>query len=415
MNTVATRSIRRSTEAAARRAGAGAVMVALGVAMATAVAAGGQAPKPTAKPAAPAAAKPAARPAGAGLTAGEGFKNVQVLKDVPMDDFLTLMGLMTGSVGGDCATCHLNAGTDFVSWESDTPLKKKAREMSAMVIAINKQHFGGRTVVTCWTCHRGRSMPIQTPTMDQIYGSLDFVPDDLVMATAPGLPRPETIVDRYLNALGGLQKVNAITSIAATGTSVGFRGFGGGGEVQFFAKFPDQRSLVIHYTQAKGRDATVRSFDGKVGWTKTPLNILGEHQLHGTELDGAKLDAQMMFPGQIKQALTRLRTVDPAEIDGRQMDVIQGNGPRDMFATLYFDKETGLLARLVRFGPSLIGRMPTQFDYSDYREVNGVKMPHKVDFVWLDGREALVFKEIKANVTVNAAYFGRPTEVEKLK
>ena len=235
------------------------------------------------------------------------------------------------------------------------------------------------------------------------------------MASVPGLARPEVIIDKYLNALGGAQKVNAITSIAATGTSVGFRGFGGGGEVQLYAKFPDQRSLVIHYTQAKGRDATVRSFDGKVGWTKTPLNILGEHQLHGTELDGAKLDAQMMFPGQIKQALTRMRTIDPAEIDGRQMDVIQGNGPRNMFATLYFDKETGLLTRLVRFGPSLIGRMPTQFDYSDYREVNGVKMPHKIDFVWLDGREALVFKEIKANVTVNPAYFGRPTDVEKLK
>lgn len=346
------------------------------------------------------------------MTAGVGFKNVQALKDVPMDDFLPLMGLMTNSVGGDCATCHENAGTDFVAWEADTPLKKKAREMSAMVIAINKAHFGGRTVITCWTCHRGRSVPIQTPTMDQIYGSLDFVQEDLVMATAPGLPRPETIVDRYLNALGGLQKVNAITSIAATGTSIGFRGFGGGGTVQLFAKSPNQRSLIIHY-EVKGRDATVRSFDGKVGWTKTPINIVGEHQLHGSELDGATLDAQMMFPGQIKQVLTRLRTLDPTEIDGRPVEVIQGNGPRNMFATLYFDKETGLLTRLVRFGPSLIGRMPTQFDYSDYREVNGVKMAHKIDFVWLDGREAILLKEIKVNVPVDAAYFGRPTDVEK--
>jgi hypothetical protein len=395
------------------------VMVAIsGVALTTAVVLAGQAPKPAApaKPAAPrAAAKPAAKPAADGVvTAGAGFKNVQALKDVPMDDFLPLMGLMTHAVGGDCATCHLNAGTELVVWEADTPMKKKAREMSFMVLAINKQHFGGRTVVTCWTCHRGRSMPVQTPTMDQIYGELDFVPEDLVMATAPGLPRPEPFVDRFLKALGGVDKLNAITSIAATGTSVGFRGFGGGGDVQLFGKFPDQRSMVIHYKEAKGRDATVRSFDGKVGWTKTPLNVLGEHQLHGTELDGARFDAQFMFPQQLTKILTRLRTLDPTEIDGRAVDVIQGNGPRNTFATLYFDKETGLLTRLVRFGPSLIGRLPTQFDYSDYREVNGVKMAHKIDFVWLDGREALLLKEIKANVPVNPAFFGKPTDVEKL-
>ncbi|MEQ1897593.1 MAG: photosynthetic reaction center cytochrome c subunit family protein [Vicinamibacterales bacterium] len=408
------------TIAGIRRVSAG-VGVVCGLALASAVAvAGQQTPRPagTQKPAAPSAQKPAAKPtprpaAGGVVTAGQGFKNVQALKDVPMDDFLPLMGLMTHSVGGDCATCHLNAGTELVVWEADTPMKKKAREMSFMVLAINKQHFGGRTVVTCWTCHRGRSTPVQTPTMDQIYGALDFLQDDLVMATAPGLPRPETLVDRYLAALGGVDKVNAITSIAATGTSVGFRGFGGGGAVQLYGKFPDQRSMVIHY-EAQGRDATVRSFDGKVGWTKTPLNVLGEHQLHGTELDGAKFDAQMMFPQQIKQALTRMRTLDPTEIDGREVNVIQGNGPRNTFATLYFDKETGLLTRLVRFGPSLIGRMPTQFDYSDYREVGGVKMAHKIDFVWLDGREALVLKEIKANVPVNAAVFGRPIDVEKL-
>ena len=398
------------------------VLVVCGLALAGAVAvAGQQAPRPagTQKPAAPSTQKPTAKPVAAAprtgpLTAGQVFKNVQVLKDVGADDFLPVMGLMTTSVGGDCATCHENAGTDFVTWEADTPLKKRAREMSAMVIAINKANFGGRTVVTCWTCHRGRSMPVQTPTMDQVYGALDFVQEDLVMATVPGLPKAETIIDRYLTALGGAEKLNAITSIAATGTSIGFRGFGGGGAVEVYARFPDQRSLIIHY-EAAGRDATVRSYDGKVGWIKTPLNILGEYQLGGMELDGARLDAQMMFPGQIKQVLTRLRTLDPTEIDGREVNVIQGNGPRTMFATLYFDKETGLLTRLVRFGPSPIGRMPTQFDFSEYREVNGVKMPSKIDFVWLDGREAIQLTDIKVNVPVDASKFARPALLEKRK
>ena len=54
-------------------------------------------------------------------------------------------------------------------------------------------------------------------------------------------------------------------------------------------------------------------------------------------------------------------------------------------ATLCFDKETGLLVRLVRFSNSPVGRVVTRVDYSDYREVSGVKMPFKWTVTWLDG------------------------------
>lgn len=378
----------------------------------TVAVAGQQTAKPaTQKPRAASAAQKPATPGGA-LLAGQGFKNVQVLKDVTVDDFLSLMGLMTAAVGGDCSTCHDLAGTALVAWEADSPMKKKAREMSAMVLAINKAHFGGRAVVTCWTCHRGRSTPVPGPTFDHVYGEPEFVPDELVMATAQGLPRPETILDRYIQVSGGAQKLNAITSYTATGTSLGFRGFGGGGVVEIYAKSPDQRSMIIEY-KAEGRDATVRSYDGKTGWIKTPLNVLGEYQLSGIELDGARLDAQIGFPGQIKAMLTRLRTLEPAVIGGKDMDVVQGNGPRTSFATLYFDKETGLLRRMVRFGPSPIGRLITQLDFEDYRDVGGVKLPYKFDFVWLDGRDAIQLNEIKLNVPIEASKFDKPTVLEK--
>lgn len=353
-------------------------------------------------------------PKGGPLLAGQAFKNVQVLGNVPVDDFLPLMGLMTAAVGGDCSTCHESAGTDKVLWEAETALKRTARRMSAMVIALNRDNFRGRTVVTCWTCHRGRSVPVQTPTLDQVYGEPEFVSDDLVMLTGPGLPKPETIIDRYLQAIGGAQKLGGMTSYAATGTSLGFRGFGGGGAVQIFAKSPDKRSVIIEY-KAEGRDATVRSYDGTVGWIKTPLNVLGEYQLGGTELDGARLDAQMTFPGQIAQVLTRLRTLDPTEIDGREMDVVQGNGPRNLFATLYFDKKTGLLARMVRFGTSPIGRLPTQFEFDDYRDVDGIKLPFKIAFVWLDGRDVIQLDDIKLNAAIDPAKFDKPTALEKRK
>ena len=120
----------------------------------------------------------------------------------------------------------------------------------------------------------------------------------------------------------------------------------------------------------------------------------------------------MAFPSQVKRVLTNLRTLQPATINDRDVDVVQGNGPARLFATLYFDKQTGLLTRMVRYGNSPIGRLPTQIDYADYREVDGVKLPFRFTFAWLDGRDAFQLNDVRINVPIDAAKFGRPTSLE---
>ena len=88
---------------------------------------------------------------------------------------------------------------------------------------------------------------------------------------------------------------------------------------------------------------------------------------------------------------------------------MQGTGPRGFLASLYFDPRTNLLARIVRYTPSAIGRIPTQIDYADYREVGGVKYPFEYKFSWLDGRYTAKLSDVKVNVPVDAARFGRPS------
>src|SRR5207248_1415291 len=128
------------------------------------------------------------------------------------------MGIMTAALGFDCSECHAAAGTDKVDWAADTPRKVIARRMVNMVAAINQNNFGGRQLVTCWTCHRGRDKPVVTPNLDLVYGTPMLEPDDLVPASFPGLPKADEIVDRYLQSLGGAQRLASITSLVATGT-----------------------------------------------------------------------------------------------------------------------------------------------------------------------------------------------------
>jgi photosynthetic reaction center cytochrome c subunit len=365
------------------------------------------------------------------LMAEQVFKNVRALKGIPVDDFMETMGLISAALSFDCSDCHENAGTDKVDWAKDTPRKVIARTMVTMVANINKNSFGGREAVTCWTCHRNRDKPLVTPSFETIYGEPTLVSDDIVPQT-PGLPSPESILDKYIQASGGAQRLAGITSIDAKGTSSGFGGFGGGGAVEIAAKAPDKRATIILFKAETGRGDQIRTYDGKTGWVRTPLNVLGEYQLIGGDLDGARFDAQLSFPGQIKQILTNLRTGQPTTITGLQMsqsqaavqkdansgksfnvDVVQGNGPRGLLVTLYFDRQTGLLLREMRYSETPIGRVPTQIDYSDYRDVNGLKLPFRVAYVWLDGRDSIVLDEIKTNVPIDEAKFGRPAPMPK--
>src|SRR5580700_10422481 len=370
-------------------------------------------------------------PSGKPLMSDQVFKNVRALKGIPVDDFMETMGLISAALSFDCSDCHTGAGTDKVDWAADTPRKVIARTMINMVATINKNNFQGREAVTCWTCHRNRDKPLVTPVFETIYGEPTLAPDD-VIASAPGLPSPESILDRFIHASGGAQRLAGLTSIDATGTSAGFGGFGGGGAVEIVAKAPDKRATIILFKAETGRGDQIRTYDGKTGWVRTPLNVLGEYQLIGGDLDGARFDAQLSFPGQIKQILTNLRTGQPTTITGLQMsqsqaavqkdansgksfnvDVVQGNGPRGLLVTLYFDRQTGLLLREMRYSETPIGRVPTQIDYSDYRDVNGLKLPFRVAYVWLDGRDSIVLDEIKTNVPIDEAKFGRPAPMPK--
>jgi hypothetical protein len=91
---------------------------------------------------------------------------------------------------------------------------------------------------------------------------------------------------------------------------------------------------------------------------------------------------------------------------------VQGTTAGGTVATLYFDRASGLLLRMVRYSKSPIGRVPTQIDYADYRDVGGIKMPFRITFAWLDGRDAIQLSSVQTNVAIDAAKFGRPSAVK---
>ena len=130
--------------------------------------------------------------------------------------------------------------------------------------------------------------------------------------------------------------------------------------------------------------------------------------LDGGDLAGARLDAELSFPARIKQVLSRWRPGRSTTIDDREVQVVQGTSAAGALATFFFDGQSGLLVRMVRYTDSRVGRIPTQIDYSDYREVSGVKMPFHWTVTWLDGRSIIELSDVQLNVSIDAAKFGKP-------
>ena len=131
--------------------------------------------------------------------AEEVFKNVQILKGIPVDQFMGTMGIFSASTGLNCTDCHLDeSGGDWAKYADDNARKQMSRRMMQMVNTINQTNFAGRQVVTCFTCHRGASRPSVMPSIDLLYSSPPpFEPGDLI-GPARGQPPVDQLFDKYL-------------------------------------------------------------------------------------------------------------------------------------------------------------------------------------------------------------------------
>jgi hypothetical protein len=331
------------------------------------------------------------------------FTNVRVLRGIPVDEFMGTMGFFSASLGMSCEDCHGASDTTWENYARDvSPKKATARRMIQMMTTINQTSFGGRAAVTCYTCHRGGAKPKVTPSLALLYGAaVSDDMDDVIVAAKDG-PSVDQIFSKYLQAIGG-QRVSTLSSVVAKGTSTGY-GPEGTRPIEIFAKAPNQRTMVFHTLDG---DSTT-TFDGRVAWSAVPHKPVPVLMLAGTELDGARLDAELMFPARIRDTLASWRVGSSAEIDDKPMQVVQGSRPGGVLATLYFDSESGLLTRLVRYASSRVGRLPTQVDYSDYRDVTGIRIPSRLKITWLDGQEDVTITDVQLNVPIDAARFGKP-------
>jgi outer membrane lipoprotein-sorting protein len=338
--------------------------------------------------------------------ADEVFKNVQVLKGISVAEFMDTMGFFSAAVGSNCVHCHVEDSlTHWEKFAEDVPRKRRARQMVQMVNAINRTNFGGTRVVTCYTCHHGDIRPEGIPSLLAQY-SLPIEDPNKVepVADAKG-PTADQVLDKFITAVGGAESLASVAGFAAKGTYEGFDTYEQKVPLDLFVKAPNQRTTITHTQNGD----TTAVYNGRQGWLASidkPVTLI---PLERADLDGAHLDAALAIPAGIKQALTRWRVGFPlTSIDDRSVQIVEGTGANRTRFKLYFDVDSGLLVRVVRYATTVVGTVPTQTDYADYRPVGAIKVPFKTVITWTDGQGTIELADVQPNASIDSSRFVQP-------
>jgi photosynthetic reaction center cytochrome c subunit len=323
------------------------------------------------------------------------YKNIQVLKGVPADQLIPAMQFVTASLGVQCDFCHLENAFE----KDDKETKQTARKMMRMMFTINKDNFDGHQEVTCYACHRGVHRPITTPLITEAEVSVAeqaINPEEL---NADGLPSAGQIIDKYLQSVGGNSAVASVSTRIQKGTLiVGSERF----PVEIFAKASGKRLTTVHFP---GGDS-VTAVNGDSGWLGTPGRAV--HDMSLSEAESARVDAELFFPANLRQSFKDLRVESRTQVNGHVTYMITGTPGNLPPAQLYFDQQSGLLLRILRFVNTPLGLNPTEIDYSDYREMDSVKTPFRWTVARPNGRFTIQIEQTQQNVPINDYTFAKP-------
>ena len=341
----------------------------------------------------------------AGQKMEDAFQNIKSYRGQPADHLIPTMVYFEAALGVGCPYCHDN---DAAKRELDSkPQKDTARRMIEMVNALNKNSFGGAPRVTCFTCHAGRPMPIGVPNvvgqpLPPALGE-DYVAN---LPPAPPVPTMDAgqVLDKYIAATGGEGAVQKTPSLVANGTMTQRR-IGRpfpAQQVEISSKAPGMQVIATRAGQADNLVAY-----GPTGrWAKAGNGPV--RNLRIAEGDATMLEDAFNLPAQIKQILMEPRMDRPEIVMGRELNVVRGRTQHLALVKLYFEKESGLLRRIVYNLDSVVGPYPTQVDYSDFRDVGGRKVPYKWVVSQTRNREFTFAMQAVRAAAVDDAKFARP-------
>lgn len=387
------------------------------------------------------------RPPRPGETAAEYYKNIKILKDLPAEQLPVSMQFIAASLGVGCDFCHVTGPQGGFDRDEKKP-KETARKMLQMVEAINTQQFEGRQQVNCTTCHHGNNRPDRNtvvatemtsgeaaaaqraaaarqggpgrggpgeggpgrgaPPADAARGQQPpagaGAPAGRGAQGDPAEPPPpaesvDDVLNKYVQALGGREALVQAKTRVMKGTATAR-------DLQQTPITVQEKVTGEYRIDTEGRQGVQsRVFDGKSAWVQMPNGV---REVEGLNAQQIRRLADLGLPLDAKQRYQNLRAARYGSIDGAPAIVLTGSPAQNVTEWLQFDRSSGLLLRRNIFTRTPLGQLQEQVDYSDYRDVSGVKLPFQVRYATWNNVSTQRFTDVKLNAPIEDAQFAKP-------
>lgn len=242
-----------------------------------------------------------------------------------------------------------------------------------------------------------------------IFGAAVMAQDKPAPAQTPAakpkadLPSPEQIINKFVQAIGGKAATEKISSRQATGTFE-LAAMGVSAPVEMAAKAPNKTVMTIDIA---GFGTIQRGYNGTMGWENNPQT--GVRELSGSELTQMKIGADFYRDIKIMQLFPKLTVKGVEKVNGNDAYVVDATSADGFTETMYFDTQSGLLVRSDIEADTPQGKMKVTSYISDYRDVDGVKVPFTIKQTTPTIEFVIKLDSVKHNVAIDDAKFNKPS------
>ena len=340
-------------------------------------------------------------------------KNIQVLKGLPDSQLFLLMNFVGDSLGVNCDHCHVKGeknrqtGEDTWLWErEDKKEKAVGRDMMRMVLELNRTSFNREGVVTCYTCHRGSTRPERLALLPPH----DYFGDALKPQPKRVLPTAQEVIAKYLSAVGANRQEVLSQAIVMRGTVERVERAKASGPTEIVFKQPNKTRIVETLTSG----VVTRGWNGTTAWVQTSRGV---NQATGESLKALKATPTttiasdgLFSPIKIPDSASRATLIGVTRINDRESYQLIIEDSSTQSIQLFFDAESGLLLRRVNVTNTMLGPLNVQWDFSDYRDVSGIKFPFVIRTSDVSSYDTVVrkFSEVKIDSSVGENVFDTP-------
>jgi hypothetical protein len=329
----------------------------------------------------------------AALSARAEQKNVQLLKNMSDLQLQRTMNMIRSSLGVHCDFCHVVDDKEGWKFEKDDKKEKRTgREMIAMVLKLNKEQFGGKTEVSCWTCHRGSTHPNSVVTLPQ-------APPPFPTPKPP--PPPDLLVSEIVKIYA--QQLGNVARLQQPRMLKGMRDGSDGSRVPI--EIAESRGR-FHITSVTPAGKVEQIINEKGGWSR---DAQGVHEFEATGLENFREIAaalELTLPADIP---ADARVTGREVIENHYTTVVSYRKDKSTRIKLYFD-DSWILVRRVVLKETPIGIIPQQTDFDQWRNHGDLRFPYTIKTSLVDPWVGSTrhYSEVILDAAIDESVFAKP-------